>query len=341
MDEHLTSLPTAAVAWATAATTPAITQIKLPMKSVIKDITIELTAGLYDQSVGAEVMATEGCVSLIDEVRLNLSGDIRRAFKGSMLYELNRIFQRGAPLQTDPAVGVANAKAFALALLFDMGLWDTLPDVERAGAGFSLRDIQAKTYLDLRNYSGDNYLEIVWKPFTSYVSGNTQANMSCTVRATPLELIGYPRISKNDQLHAELQLVGTPDMTQTKNDATTDLLRDGVYSRGVLCRVGTLAATPIITATTALSLIGLKGQFKSGPTITYKDKLPPATYQRRAGWDRNIVTPRAGSVFLDHSSDFSYGGGVDGNRMSVYQLVYDIVGTSGMTMQVGQLVARK
>jgi hypothetical protein len=46
-------------------------------------------------------------------------------------------------------------------------------------------------------------------------------------------------------------------------------------------------------------------------------------------------------VFLDHSSDFSYGGGVDGNRMSVYQLVYDITGTAGTTMQVGQLVARK
>src|SRR5579871_3526978 len=124
MEEHAALLQSASVSWATVGATPGVTQIEIPMKSVVKQILVELLSGTYDQSVGSETMATEGCVALIDEVRLNLGGTVRRAVKGSMLCELNRLVMRGAPPQTDPTVGVANGKAFALALLFDMGLWD-------------------------------------------------------------------------------------------------------------------------------------------------------------------------------------------------------------------------
>lgn len=341
MDEKTTSLATQTVAWATVATTPAITQIELPMKTVIKQILIEIS-GAYDQSVGAESQATEGNVALIDEIRVNLQGQLRRQYKGPALYELNRLVFKSAYPQVDPTTSVAAGKAFSSVFMFDMGLWDTLSDVEQLrSGGYSLRDLQAKTYLDLRNWPGRNYIEIVWKPFNAYVSGNTQANMSATVRATPLELIGYPRINPNDQLHAELVLQDTVDMSVSKTDAVSNLLRDGVYSRGVLLRVGTLAATPIVTAFTALPLVGFKGTFKSGPSIVFKDKLPPTTFQRMAGAERNNVVPRAGSVWLDHSSDLSFGGGIDGNRLSVYQVNYDITGTASTTMQVFQAVARK
>lgn len=341
MDERKTSLATAAVAWATVATTPNITQIELPMKTVIKQILIEL-AGTWDQSVGAESQATEGNVALIDEIRLNLMGQVRRQYKGPMLFELNRAIGRGAFAQVDPTTGVAAGKAFSHSLMFDMGLFDTLADVEQHGdGGYSLRDIQSRTYLDLRNYPGKVFLEIVWKPFNAYVSGNTQANMAATVRATPVELVGFPRILPDDQLHSEMVLIDTVDMSITKVDAFTNSLRDGVYCRGFLARVGTLNATPIVTAYTALPLIGAKATFKGGPSIVFADKLPPQTIAKLAGWDRNNIVPRAGVVLFDHSSDFSFGGGIDGNRMAVYQFNYDITGTAGTIMQLGQLVARK
>ena len=290
MDEKLTSLPTQTATWPSAALAPSITSIELPMKTVLKQIQIEM-AGTYDQSVGAETQATEGNVALIDEVRLNLQGQIRRSFRGSALYELNRLVCRGANFQLDPTVGVASGKAFGLVLMFDMGLFDTLPEVKMGQNGRpQFEDVQAKTYLDLRNWPGRNYLEIVWKPFASYASGNTQANMSATVRATPLELIGYTRIAMADQLHCELVLQDTVDLSVTKTDNFSNLLRDGVYSRGVLCRIGSLATTPIVTATTPLTLVGFKATYKAGNAITFKDKLPPLTFQRLNGWDRNNAT---------------------------------------------------
>ena len=49
----------------------------------------------------------------------------------------------------------------------------------------------------------------------------------------------------------------------------------------------------------------------------------------------------AGYVWVDHSSDFSYNGGIDGNRLALYQLAADITGTASTTMQVMQAVVRK
>jgi hypothetical protein len=345
MDEQKVALPTATATWATVGVTPNISQIKIPQKSVLKEILIELS-GSYEQSVGNEAFGTEGCVNLIQEVRLNLEGTSRRTFKGPMLFELNRIMNEGAMEQTDPAVGVAAGKAFSASFVFPMQLFDTKADVEPVRQngitrGFSLRDVSARTLLDLRNYPGDVYLEIVWNPFNFYVSGNTQGSMTATIRAVPIVLPSYRRISKDMQLHFEAPIQDTVDMTATKSEYATDLLRDSVYSRALLLRCGTLAATPNVTATTALANALLKGQFKSGPSVSFADKLPPGTFRNLTRWGHNGVALRAGFVFIDHSSDKSFGGGIDGNRLAVYQLASDITGTAVTTMQVAQLVARK
>lgn len=337
MDEHLVSLPSATVTWATVGTTPPITQIQLPMKTTLKDILIEIS-GTYDQSVGVNVQSTEGCNALVQEVRLNLEGKLRRVFKGGALYELNRIVNKGALPQTDADTSVATGKAFNTTLLFDMGLFDTLPEFNKANG--DLEHTRAKTFLDLNNWPGQNYLEIVWNPFNFYVSGNTQANMTATVFATPTELLGL-RIPMRRQLHAELVLVDTRDMTATKNGDVANLNRLGVYSRGVMLKVGTLAATPNILATTALSAVGLKGNFLNGPQTFFKDKMSPTRLQRLEARDRNGIAPRAGYVWLDHSSDFSYNGGVDGNRLALYQTEQDITGTANTSMQVYQALVRK
>lgn len=82
----------------------------------------------------------------------------------------------------------------------------------------------------------------------------------------------------------------------SKNGDLTNLLRMGTYSRGILCKVGTLSATPNILAT-------------NGPQTFFKDKVAPLRYQRLLARDRNGITPRAGYFWLDHSSDMSYNGG--------------------------------
>jgi hypothetical protein len=337
MDERTTSLPSQAITWSSVSSVPALLQFELPMKEVVKQILIEVD-GTYDQSVGAETIATEGNIALFDEFRVNLQGTLRRQFKAGMLYELNRLNAGAAGPQTDPAAGVASGKVFNAAYIFDMGVFDTLMEFSKQRN--DLIDLQAQTYLDLRNWPGKVYFEVVPRAFNNYVSGNTQANMTCTVRVTVLSLPTYRRISIDDQRHCELVLQDTVDMSVSKTDAFSNLLRDGVKSRGVLVKVGTLAATPNILAYTALSLIGLRGTFKSGPAVTWKDKIRPATYQRLAGWDRVWAQTRTGYAWLDHSSDKSAGGFVNGDKLSVYQPVYDITGTASTTMQVGQLVVR-
>lgn len=341
MDEHFYGLNSAAVAWPLVGSTPNITQIKIPNKSVHKQIMIEIT-GLYDQSVGSEVQATEGCRALVDEIRMNLGGGIggstlRRQFKGPMLFELNRIVNRAAMPQVDPTVGIAAGKAFSTTFIYDFGMFDTLPEFNKSKG--DIEDVQGKTYLDLANYPADCFLEIVWKPFNAYVSGNTQANMSATVVATCTELQGL-RIPPALQKHAELILVDTHDMSVTKVDDFTNLYRDGIYSRGLLLRVGTLAATPIVTALTALPNLGLLGTYKNGPSIRFKEKMGNARYKNLVAWDRVGIQLTAGYLWLDHSSDFSFNGGINGNRMALYQLLMDITGTAGTTMQVAQAVVR-
>src|SRR6266849_2684888 len=126
MDEHFYSLSAVIVTWPLVTSTPAITSIKIPNKTVNKQILIEIN-GTYDQSVGSETQGTEGCRALVDEVRMNLGGGIggstlRRQFKGPMLFELNRIINRAAMPQTDPAVGIATNKLFKTTLVFDFGL---------------------------------------------------------------------------------------------------------------------------------------------------------------------------------------------------------------------------
>ena len=341
MDEHFYSLSPVTVSWPLVSSTPNVTQIKIPNKTVNKQILIEIN-GTYDQSVGSETQGTEGCRALIDEVRMNLGGGIggstlRRQFKGPMLFELNRIINRAALPQTDPAVGIAAGKLFKTTLLFDFGLFDSLVEFNKTKG--DLEDVQAKTYLDLANYPADCFLEIVWKPFNAYVSGNTQANMSATVVASPTELLGL-RIPPALQKHAELLLIDTHDMTPTKIDDFTNLYRDGIYSRGVLLRVGTLSATPIVTVLTALSNLGLLGTYKNGPSVRFKEKVGVQRYATLVAWDRVGIQLTAGYLWLDHSSDFSFNGGVNANRLALYQMLFDIVGTANTTMQVAQAVVR-
>lgn len=341
MDEHFYSLPPVTVAWPLVTSTPNITQIKIPNKTVNKQILIEID-GTYDQSVGSEVQATEGCRALIDEVRMNLGGGIggstlRRQFKGPILFELNRVINRAAMPQTDPAPGIAAGKLFNTTLVFDFGLFDSLPEFNKTKG--DLEDVQAKSYLDLANYPADCFLEIVWKPFNAYVSGNTQANMTATVVASPTEIVGL-RIPPALQKHAELILVDTHDMSVTKTDDFTNLYRDGIYSRGTLIRVGTLGATPNITALTALTNLGMLATFKNGPSVRFKEKVGVKRFQRLVAWDRVGIQLTAGYLWIDHSSDFSFNGGINGNRLALYQLIYDIAGTAGTTMQVAQAVVR-
>src|SRR5207244_1091408 len=156
-----------------------------------------------------------------------------------------------------------------------------------------------------------------------------------SVKATGIALIGM-RIPKAKQRHFEMLLVQTPDMSVTANDRPFDLFRDKRATRGLLLRVGTLSATPIITATTALTNFGVKATRKDGLALILKDKTPLSTYQGLVAVNRVGIQLRAGYVWADFASDQRFGGVVVGDLLSTFQAIFDSAGVASTTMQMLQ-----
>lgn len=311
--------------WAAVGSTPAVQRIQIPSKATLKQLVLRM-AGTYDQSVGNEAQATEGCSVLIKEIRLTCNGRKVRGISGAALYELNRLLFRGALTRTDPAVGVANGKAFAVNLIHNMIFGD-----------FDDPDAVNATLLDLLNYN-NTWLEIEMDTFSAYVSGNTQANMTATITVATKELPGVRRVPP---LHAELQLVQVVDMTVTTVGTKIPLNITKTSIRGLLLRVGTLAATPRVTAVTALTQLGVGGKYKSGPTVTPKVKLPTGHYQAVVGADRSGIALTAGWVWLDFASDRNYRGCLVGDAFADLYLEIDKTGTPNTTMEVYQYCIQK
>ena len=334
MNEKSTALPALALVPALNSTVLPVQSIELAMRTTIKNIQLQ-HSGQYDQTVGAEVMATEGNLALIDSVWLEIDGVKKREWKGPALFEANRITGGAALSQVDPAVGVAAAKVYSSTLQLDMGRLDLLPRIDPATG--RLDSLSAMTYLDLTNVT-KAYLKIQYAAFTRYVSGNTQTLMQINLRATVKELPGYrPDKVRGRQLHFDLIPVDSAfDMNVTGNDRKIPLLRDGYLTRGLLLRVGTFAATPNATAITALTNVGIKQTLKGGPTIELKEKLPVSVYQQEVGNGRNGIALRAGYLWIDFASDKQYGGLQQGNQMSTFDLVVDTVAVAGTQMQVFQ-----
>lgn len=326
--EYEQPLGSAAITWAAVAAVPVaagdasgLVRIRLPRKALMKHLKIRL-AGSYDQSVGAETQATEGNPVLIQEVRLSLEGSPRRQFFGGVLFELNRLRNRGAGLKTDPSVGVAAGKAFSSTLIYDMGYLDLEGPLRES------------TYLDLAKF-GDVYLEIQFAPFNRYVSGNTQANMSATVT---VEELGIYNVTRRSQIHFEARKVAQINMAVSGNDQIVDLIRSIGTTRALLLRVGTLGATPIITAPTALSAVGVKGTLLIGTTQDLKAKLPTAAYTSDVGTGRSGIALTAGYVLLDFAHNFKPNGLIEARRYSDLELTFDIAGTANTLMDVYQLM---
>ena len=334
MNEKSTALPALALVPALNSTVLPVQSIELAMRTTIKNIQLQ-HSGQYDQTVGAEVMATEGNLALIDSVWLEIDGVKKREWKGPALFEANRITGGAALSQVDPAVGVAAAKVYSSTLQLDMGRLDLLPRIDPATG--RLDSLSAMTYTDLTNVT-KAYLKIQYAAFTRYVSGNTQTLMQINLRATVKELPGYrPDKVRGRQLHFDLIPVDSAfDMNVTGNDRKVPLLRDGYLTRGLLLRVGTFAATPNATAITALTNVGIKQTLKGGPTIELKEKLPVSVYQQEVGNGRNGIALRAGYLWIDFASDKQYGGLQQGNQMATFDLVVDTVAVAGTQMQVFQ-----
>jgi len=326
--EYKSSLGSAAITWATVSSVPVaagdasgLVRMRLPRKALLKQLQIRLS-GTYDQSVGAETQATEGNPALIQEIRLSIEGTPRRQFYGALLYELNRIRNRGAGPKTDPSTGVASAKAFSCTLIYDMGFLDLDGHLREA------------SYLDLSKF-GDVFLEIQLNPFNRYVSGNTQANMVATVT---VEELGIFNIAKRGQIHFEARRVAQINMAASGNDQTLDLLRSVGTTRGLLLRVGTLGGTPILTAITALNNVGVRGTLLSGNTQEIVQKLASAAHLADIGVNRSGISLTAGYLFLDFAHNFKAQALIEARRYSDLELLYDITGTANALMDVYQLM---
>lgn len=324
--------------WATVSAQPNKTTFDLSQRKVVTTGFLIEVAGQWDQSVGAEVQATEGNLALIQEVRLVLDGVIRRVFSGPVLYEIDRLSAPGAFPQTDPATGVATNKIFSSKLWYPMTFMDIDREVIQGRDGLPrMKDSGSATLLDLANYT-TAVLEILWNPFNAYVSGNTQANINLTSVKATIAFLPGKRIAKDDQRHFEMLLATSQDMTQTAADKSPDLFRVGKVTRGLLCRVGTLSATPIITSTAALTNMAVVGTKINGEADTLKDKLPVSTYQGLVAWRATAVQLRAGYIWVDFASDARELNLLRGNDYSSLQARFDIVGTAGTTMQILQAV---
>lgn len=321
MEELDSSLGSLTFTWSAAATAPASQKIQIPSKAALKLLTIRLS-GTFDQSVGVCTYATAGNSELIKAIRLLCGGRVVRERSGSNLYELNRIFNGGVQAKTDPDTSVATGKAFATNLTLSTAF----------GGDLDAELVNNKSLLDMLNY-GQVYVEIEMNPFSAYASGNTQANMTATVAIGMKEL---PGVRRPDQLHEELLLVQSQDMTSTLTGRKVPLNISRTVIRGLLLRCGTLAATPRILATTAISAVGVQGKYLNGPMTQPKAKMAPGHWAAAVGAGRNGISLTTGYIWLDFASDKNPNGLLVGKAYSDLNLDLDITGTASTTLEVYQ-----
>jgi hypothetical protein len=317
-EEVETSVGSLTFTWAAVTTTPSLQRLQLVGKTLLRQLVLRLS-GTWDQSGGAESQATEGNPVLIQEVRLNCDGRVIRAKPGAVLYEENRLMFRGAGPKTDPSTGNGTSKAFSCTLFFDMGFLD----LDHA-------DGRETPYLDLSQFA-NVFLEVQMAAFNAYCSGNTQANMTATMAVSTLEIIGPRRLP---QLHYEMLLVQSVDMTTTGTSRKVPLPRTNLVLRGLLLRVGTLAATPRVTAITALTNVGVQGKLNAGALVVPKEKQAVALYQNQVGAFRSGISLTAGYLWIDFASNRKPEGLIRGNAYSGLDLVFDSTGTTSTTMEV-------
>lgn len=308
--------------WATVATTPGLQRLQIMPKALLKQIVLRIS-GTYDQSVGAETMATEGNPVLWDEIRLNVDGRTIRPRHGAVLYEMNKFVEGGAPPKTDPATGIAAGKAFSCTLFYDFGFMDAEEDT-----------VREKSYLDLSQY-GNTFIEFVPGPFNRYVSGNTQANMTATVSVAGFYIVGPRRVP---QVHHEMLLTNVIDLNVTANDRAFPLTRPKLIHRGLWLRSGNLTGTPVITANTPIINLGVKGKLLKGSSIEPKVKQSVNYYVAQVGAGRNNIVLTAGHVWLDFAHKPKLANMLTGDTLGDFNLILDTAALANYTMQVRQAV---
>lgn len=300
-----------------------LVRIPISLKVTVKEFRLRLS-GSWDQSVGAESQATEGNPVLIQSVQLDLDGDKRRLFPGSVLYELARLIGAGAPPKTDPATGTGTGKAFSSVVPYKMGFLDYVIPIQRE-----------LPFIDLGNYVNP-VLEIQFGAFSRYVSGNTQANMTATVAVDIDYIEGQQR---RPQVHFEAPKI-VVDMATTGSDRTQALLRTRVNVRGYLLRCGALGATPIMTALTAITNVGIEATDNKGRTQELLQKLPVASYRDAVGLERSGISLTAGYLFLDIAKNRQAAGTINGKALADLFLKFDSSGTDGHSMEIYQLLQK-
>ena len=322
-----------AVTWAAVGSTPVVggdasglARIRLTRKALLKQLALRLS-GTYDQSVGAEVQATEGNPVLIVNIQLDVNGrKIRLVGGGGVLFEANRLVNQGAGPKIDPVVGVATGKLFSSTLYYDMGEFDAIED--------HVRDF---TYLDLANF--DNvFLEVQFGPFNRYVSGNTQANMSATLVVEELDILGIRRLP---QAHFEIRKVQVASLVNAQTDAALDLVRRKTVTRGLMLRFGALSALPITTGNASLTQVQVKGTLNQGTTQDIKQKMPIAAYQQTVGVGRNGISLLAGYLLMDFVHNRKASGKIVGENYTDLRLLFDNTALAGGSLEVYQLVTAR
>lgn len=308
--------------WSAVAVTPNMQRLQIIHKAMLKTLIFRVS-GTYDQSVGAETQATEGNPVLWDEIRLNVDGRTIRPRHGAVLYEMNKFTEGGSGPKVDPAVGVASAKAFSCVLSYDMGFLDA---DEQA--------VREKSFLDLSQYA-NVYLEMLPGPFNRYVSGNTQANMTATVSVTGEFIIGPRRIP---QAHHEMLLTNVIDMNVTANDRSFPLTLKKLILRGLWLRCGNLTGTPVITANTPLTNIGVKGKLMKGGSTEPLVKQSKDYYTAYVGRGRNNVALTAGHVWLDFADNRKLSSMVIGDVLADLNVILDTAALANYSLQVRQSV---
>jgi hypothetical protein len=98
--------------------------------------------------------------------------------------------------------------------------------------------------------------------------------------------------------------------------------------------VGTLAATPRVTAITALTNVGVQGKLNAGALVVPKEKQAVALYQNQVGAFRSGISLTAGYLWIDFASNRKPEGLLRGNAYSGLDLVFDSAATASTTMEV-------
>ena len=326
-------LGSVAITWALVGSTPVVggdasglARIRLTRKALLKELVLRLN-GQYDQTVGAETMATEGNPVLITNIQLDVNGrKIRLHGGGGLLYEMNRIVNQGAGPKIDPALGVAAGKLFSSALFFQMGEYDAKEE-----------HVQDFTLLDLANF--DNvFLEVQFGPFNRYVSGNTQTLMSATLTVEEKDILGIRRLA---QLHFEPRRVQVASLVNAQSDLQLDLVRRKAVTRGLILRYGTLSSTPVVLGQASLTQIAVKGTLNQGTTQDIKQKMPIAAYQQTVGIGRNGISLLAGYIEVDFASNKKAAGKIVGENYTDLRILLDNTALALGSVEVYQLITAR